>query len=247
MPWSPWLSGRSGLPCIREVVQLSSRRGLWDLRQVPCLGPLWCPCCSEVHESKEIALCGQQFFSSLWMVQCIKTPRQGDCALWQTYAGRTTSGGMLALALQVWCWFYSRSKAEPSEEMPDEKFAAIPCSRALGLGLSLAGSLQLETETQTKTQPVLRGLHPSTILLWRAVVWMTRTINKHKYWLSLVHTEVGWETSAQQSRRQMPELELLPLVSLFWKERSKAIQGKPSSRHGAWAWSHILPTPFNWE
>lgn len=73
---------------MHEEIQLSSRRDLWDLRQVPCLGPL-CPCCSKAHESMEIVLCrehqgtcGQQI--SPWMVQCIQ---DRDCSLWQTWAG----------------------------------------------------------------------------------------------------------------------------------------------------------------
>lgn len=71
MPQSPWLSGWTGVPRMHEEVQLSSRRGLWDLRQVPCLGCL-CSCCCKVHESKEIVLCGdrqwtcgQEFFPLL--------------------------------------------------------------------------------------------------------------------------------------------------------------------------------------
>jgi len=50
--------------------------------------------------------------------------------------------------------------------------------------------------------------------------------------------------SAQVSQGQMPELELLPWISLLWKERSRAIQGSPSSsQHSAWALSRTLPTP----
>lgn len=182
-PPSPWLSGWTGVPRVHGEVQLSSRKGLWDLRQVPCLG-LLCPRCCKVCQSKEIALYrdhqwtrGWQF-SSLWMIQCIKTPRRGDCSLWQTWAGGTTEGTCWPLR-----WFCRRKQAEPSEEVPDERCPAAQCSG--WLRLSLAGSPQLEIEIQIKTQPVLRGLHPSTVLLWRAVVWslhgfytMTRTINE---------------------------------------------------------------------
>lgn len=56
MPQCPWPSGCPGVPHMHEEIQLSSGRDLWDLRQVPCLGPL-CPSCRKVHESVETELC----------------------------------------------------------------------------------------------------------------------------------------------------------------------------------------------
>lgn len=86
MPQWPWLSGCPAVPHVHEEIQLSSRRDLWDLRQVPCPGPL-CPCCSEVHKSMEMV---QTPSGQLWSAGFSEDgpvhPRQRQSP-WQVWAG----------------------------------------------------------------------------------------------------------------------------------------------------------------